>query len=53
MTPAQYITGAIALVNTLYFAPGMWRNDERTLFGGYVIWAASIIACVVAFAGVR
>lgn len=53
MTIAQYLTSAIVLFFTLYYAPALWRSDQ-CLTGLHILtWTLSVLACVVAFVWVR
>lgn len=52
MTISQYLASAMALFFTLYYAPALWRSDQRISGPNVVIWTLSVLACAIAFLGV-
>jgi hypothetical protein len=52
VTIAQYITSAILLFFTLYYAPALWRSDQQLTATHIGVWTLSVLACAVAAVGV-
>ena len=53
--PAQiaFMVLAASLTLSLYLVPSLWRRNETVYMLGCLLWAASVIAAVVSFVGIR
>ncbi len=53
MTPFQILLSLLTVTATFYYAPALWRSDEKLTFGGGFTWATLILLTIVSFVGIR